>query len=121
MGVKTQLNQGKAKRLMYFENKAGDIDGVSARIGWATFSKSGQSIFYRDRRFAKIKGGGISGNFRDVDTREEYWISGVKARGSNAHPAVPLNIVVDDDALDEYRRSRDIRSSDSSSDATTRE
>ncbi len=35
--MKNQLNRGLQKRLMYVENKDGDIDGVAARIGWVTF------------------------------------------------------------------------------------
>jgi hypothetical protein len=49
------------------------------------------------------KGSGVSGNFSDVESGEEYWISGVKRRGSNVHPAEQgVRIEVDPDALDEY-------------------
>jgi hypothetical protein len=53
-----------------------------------------------------MKGGGVVGNFFDTETGEEYWVSGVKKRGSNAHPAEPVTVAVDDDALEEYRRIR---------------
>src|SRR5258706_16381256 len=39
-GMKTQLNLGLKRRLMYVENKDGEIDGANGRIGWVTFSKS---------------------------------------------------------------------------------
>lgn len=52
----------------------------------------------------KAIGGGIRGNFFDEATGEEYWISGVKKRGSNAHWAESPSIVVDDDAKNEYLR-----------------
>ena len=70
---------------MYVENKDGEIDGANARIGWVTFSRSGQTVYYRGRELQKATGGGIRGNFFDTATHEEYWVSGVKKRGSNAH------------------------------------
>ncbi len=100
----SQLTQGKKKRLMYVENKNGDIDGYPARIGWVTFSKTGQTVYYRERSLKRSKGGGISGNHFDEETGEEYWVSGVKKRGSNAHWAESVKIVIDDDAKEEYQK-----------------
>jgi hypothetical protein len=99
---KTQLTKGLKRRLMYVENKDGDIDGAVARIGWVTFSKTGQSVYYRGRTLRKASG--VAGNFLDVDTREEYWVSGVKKRGSNVHRAESVSVLIDDDAHDEYQR-----------------
>jgi hypothetical protein len=103
--MENQLTRGIKKRVMYIENKQGLIDGAPARIGWVTFSKSGKSVYYRGRELLKSKRG-ISGNFIDVLTREEYWVSGVKKRGSNAHWAESVSIVIDDDARDEYNSIR---------------
>lgn len=100
----TQLTKGENKRVMYIENKDGLIDSVSARIGWVSFSKTGNTVYYQDKTLRKIKGGGIRGNFRDTETEEEYWISGIKKTGSNAHWAEPVNIVVDEDAIVEYTK-----------------
>ena len=86
---------------MYVENKEGDIDGHSARIGWVTFSKSGRSIYYRDKVLKRIIGGGVSGNYYCEDTGQEYWVSGVKKSGSNAHWAEPTKIFIDADAKEE--------------------
>jgi hypothetical protein len=99
-----QLTKGQSRRVMYVENKDGDIDGASARIGWVEFSKSGLSVYYRGRTLKRSGGQGIRGNHYDEETGEEYWISGVKKRGSNAHYAEPVDIVVDDDAKEEYQR-----------------
>ncbi|MCP5005721.1 MAG: hypothetical protein GY941_17565 [Planctomycetes bacterium] len=99
----SQLTQGNQKRLMYTENKEGDIDGYSARIGWVTFSKTGRSIYYRNLILKRIKGGGIHGNYYCEKTGHEYWVSGVKKRGSNAHWAEPCNIHIDQDAVEEYK------------------
>ncbi len=91
---------------MYLENKEGEIDGYPARIGWVTFSKSGRSVHYRGRTLTRIKGGGISGNFFCQETDQEYWISGVKVRGSNAHWAEPVDIHIDEDAVQAYEELR---------------
>lgn len=93
-------------RLMYIENKDGDIDGYSARIGWVNFSKSGRTIYYRDLVLSRIKGRGISGNHICEETGQEYWVSGVKKNGSNTHPAEPVEVYIDEDAVDEYHRIR---------------
>ena len=102
--METQLTRGLRRRLMYVENKGGTIDGVDARIGWVTFSKTGQTVYYRGRELAKANG--ISGNFMDVATFEEYWISGVKKRGSNVHPHESASVEIDPDALEAYRALR---------------
>ena len=89
---------------MYVENKNGTIDGVPARVGWVSFSRSGRTVYYRGRSLQRAKGGGISGNYVDTVTGEEYWVSGVKARGSNTHPAETTAVRVDQDAVEEYRK-----------------
>jgi hypothetical protein len=102
--MKTQLTRGLKKRVMYVESKGGSIDGAHGRIGWVAFSKSGQTVYYRDKVLKKIRGGGISGNFYDEETGEEYWVSGVKKRGSDAHWAESIKIAIDEDAANEYKK-----------------
>ncbi len=106
MTAANQLTRGQKRRLMYVENKDGDLDGVDARIGWVTFSKTGKTVYYRGRELLKTGGQGIRGNFMDVATREEYWVSGVKKRGSNAHWAESADVRIDADARDAYRELR---------------
>jgi hypothetical protein len=89
---------------MYLENKSEAGDREQARIGWVTFSKTGRSIYYRGKRFQRVKGGGISGNYFDVDSGDEYWISGVKKTGTNRHWAGGGEILIDDDARSEYEK-----------------
>lgn len=98
----SQLTRGQKRRLMYIELKSGHGDSGPARIGWVTFSKTGRSIYYSGKRFERLKGKGISGNYFDVDTREEYWISGVKKRGTNRHWAGSGPVYIDSDAREEY-------------------
>jgi hypothetical protein len=103
--MRNQLNRGLRRRVMYVENKSGTNQGVNARIGWVTFSKSGRAIYFRERTL--LKGNGISANFFDEETGEWFWVSGVKKRGSNAHPAErAVAIEIDEDALDAYREIR---------------
>jgi hypothetical protein len=100
----SQLTQGKTRRLMYVEAKESANDRGDARIGWVTFSKSGRSIYYRGKKFQRIKGGGVSGNYFEVESGDEYWISGVKKSGSNRHWAGGGSIHVDEDARNEYEK-----------------
>ncbi|HWW27782.1 MAG TPA: hypothetical protein VNZ85_18005 [Caulobacter sp.] len=105
--MKTQLNRSLERRLMYVENKDGTVDGVRGRIGWVTFSRTGRTIYYyRDLTLARLKGGGVRGNYFDEATGDEYWISGVKARGSNAHWSERADIAVDPDAWEAYQALR---------------
>ncbi len=99
-----QLTCGQKTRILYIENKERDIDGVPARIGWVTFSKTGRTVYYRGRILKGAKGRGIAGNFFDGETGEEYGVSGVKLRGDNAHHAKRVHVEMDDDAREEYRR-----------------
>ena len=89
---------------MYVENKSGDIDGVPGRIGWVTFSRSGLTVYYRGRKLKRVKGGGVAGNHFDTETGEEYWVSGVKKNGEDAHYASAVRVAVDEDARAEYER-----------------
>lgn len=76
-------------RVMYIEQKTDGNRFLQhqgpAEIGEVTFSRSGKAIYYRGRSFARIPKGGIYGNFACIEDENEYWISGVKARGSNRH------------------------------------
>ena len=87
---------------MYIENKDGEIDGTKARIGWVEFTKSGLGIYYRGRVFKRSGGQGVRGNYYDENTREEYWISGLKEDKTDSHWLSPITPVVDDDAKSEY-------------------
>lgn len=75
------LRQGavmKKTRVMYIELKSGYSDNGPARIGRVSFSKTGRTIYYGSKALQSCNGQGISGNYFDVETGEEYWISGVK-------------------------------------------
>jgi hypothetical protein len=97
----------KLTRIMYVELKSGFGDNGPAWICRARFTRTGRSLYFHGKRLQAIKGGGISGNFLDPDTGDEYWVSGPNKDGSDRHWAGGGPIVVDDDAAEEYWR--DIR------------
>ena len=81
---------------MYIENK----ETGEARIGRVTFSKTGRTIYYKSKNFQRSKG--ILGNYFDIESGEEYWISGCKKNGKDAHWAEPVQVNVNDDIKKEY-------------------
>jgi hypothetical protein len=89
---------------MYVELKTGYNDNGPAWIGRVAFSKTGQTIYYRGKSLRRIRGGGISANYRDVETGEQYWISGVKKNGEDRHWAGAGPVEIDEDVRGEYER-----------------
>src|SRR5262245_25676858 len=92
---------GHKTRIMYIENKAGGLTGPS-RIGRVTYSKTGATIYYREKEFRSLKGYGFKANYRDVETREEYWISGPRKDGKDALYETNVSPVIDSDVAVEY-------------------
>jgi hypothetical protein len=91
-------------RIMYIEDKASGLTGP-ARIGRVSFSKSGRTLYYRDRSFQRLKGGGASkSNYYDTDTGEEYWISGPRTDGADRLYGEPIPVEIDDDVREAYWR-----------------
>ncbi len=94
-------------RIMYIENKSESLNGP-ARIGRVTFSKTGKSINYGGRTFQSLKGSALKANYFDIDTGEEFWISGPRMDGQDRlHPKSSLPVEIDADVVEEYWR--DIR------------
>jgi len=90
---------GHKTKIMYIEYKGADLVGP-ARIGRVTYTKSGKSIYYGGRTFKSLNGYGFKANFFDVETGEEYWISGCKKDGTDALYATTVEI--DEDVREEY-------------------
>jgi hypothetical protein len=86
---------------MYIESKATGLNGP-ARIGRVTFSKTGFTIYYQGKEFRKLKGGGFKANYFDVETRDEFWISGPRRDGTDRLYVSNLPIEVDEDVREEY-------------------
>ena len=80
-------------RVMYIEFKGNGIDGP-ARIGRVFSSKSGKTLHYKDKKFQSLKGG-YKANYFDVETGDEYWISGCKKDGSDRLYSGTMEIDID--------------------------
>ncbi len=89
-------------RIMYIELKSGFNDNGPARIGRVRFSRTLQTIYYRSKTFRRLHGGGAAGNWVDVATGEEYWISGVKRNRQDRHWAGSGPVEIDDDICGDY-------------------
>jgi hypothetical protein len=91
-------------RIMYIEDKSGSLDGP-ARIGRVVFSKTGKSLTYRGRTFQTLGGRGFKSNYFDVDTGEQFWISGPRRDGlDRLYPGSGQAVEIDDDVAEEYWR-----------------
>jgi len=89
---------------MYIERKAGSLEGP-ARIGWVTFSRTGRTVCYRGQRFQSLKGKGFKSNYQDVDSGDDYWISGVRRdRQDRLYGGRLDQVAIDPDAREEYFR-----------------
>lgn len=98
--------------LRYIELKSGYQDNGPAWIGRVRLSKSKTTVYFNGKAFKKAQGGGISGNYFDVETGQEYWISGIKKNGEDRHRAGSGRILVEKDALEEYLVFRGIKELD---------
>lgn len=85
---------------MYIELKTGYSDDGPAWIGYVKTSKSKKTIYFNGHAFQKAVG--IDGNYIDIENGDEYWISGVKKKGSNRHWAGNGTIMIDQRAVEEY-------------------
>ena len=85
--------------LRYIELKSGFSDNGPAWIAYAAESKSQRTIYFNG--MALKRGSGVSGNHFDSATRAEYWVSGVKRRGTNRHWAGSGKILVEAAAVQE--------------------
>lgn len=86
--------------LRYIELKSGYADDGPAWIGRVKISRTGNTIYFNDHAYQKCRG--ISGNYVDIETGEEYWISGVKKDGTDRHQGGSGKIVMDTKVVDQY-------------------
>lgn len=86
--------------IKYIELKTGYADNGPAWIGNVKESKTGKTIYFNNHAFKKCQG--IQGNYYDIETGEEYWISGVKRDGQDRHWAGNGKVIIDRKCIDEY-------------------
>ena len=88
-------------RIIYIESKAEDLVRP-ARIGRVTFSKTGRTLYYGGKSFQSLKGKGSKANYYEIESGQQYWISGCKKNGADRLYTSNLPIEIDEDARDEY-------------------
>lgn len=88
-------------RIMYIERKADGLVG-KARIGRVRFSKTGATLYYSGHVFRSLKGSGFKANYHDVNTGDQFWISGPKKQGSNHLYGKAGTTFVDADVREEF-------------------
>ena len=87
--------------LRYIELKTGYADNGPAWIARVKLSKSGRTIYFNGKAL-KRAARGVSGNHYDVQTGQEYWVSGVKKRGLDRHWAGSGIVSIEAAAVSEY-------------------
>ena len=88
------------ERILYVELKSDYGDSGPAWIGRVRTSKTGRRLYYRDLTLQRKHG--IAGNHVDVETGDEYWVSGVKKNGRDRHWAGSGPVEIDADVFHEY-------------------
>jgi len=93
------------KIFRYIELKSGFEDNGPAWIGYVTPSKTGRTLYFNGGALMKLKGqrrDWLGGNYCDMETRESFWVSGVKKNGEDRHWAGSGKIIIEAAALREY-------------------
>lgn len=91
---------GRRTALKYIELKTGYHDDGPAWIGNVMLSKSGRMVYFNDHGFLRCVG--VSGNYYDVETGEEYWISSVKKNGEDRHWAGTGKVSISRNVIQDY-------------------
>ena len=85
--------------IKYIELKSNSNDCGPAWVANVKESRSGSTIYFNDMSLKKRHG--ISGNYVDFATGDEYWLSGIKKRGANRHWAGSGKILVEKNEVQE--------------------
>ena len=86
--------------IKYIELKSGFSDNGPAWIGEIKYSKTRTTIYFNNKAF--IKANTAKGNYIDIETGDEYWISSVKKKGTDRHWAGNGKIIIDKNIVDKY-------------------
>ena len=89
-------------KLLYIELKTGYQDDGPAWIGRARFSGSGRTVYFNGRALKRSGGTASYSNHFDLETGEDYWVSGVKKDGSDRHWAGSGKVKIERAAVEEY-------------------
>lgn len=87
---------------MYIEQKSDDercFDDGPARIGLVTFSKTGKTVYYNGKSYARSSGS--NSNHFEEETGHRYWITGPKKNGLNRNYS-NRSIEIDENVREQY-------------------
>ena len=88
--------------LKYIELVNGFSHDGPAWIGLASFSKSGKTVYFDGKAFQRVGSDRTGGNFYDIESGNEYWISGVKKDMTDRHKFGGGKIFVEKRILNDY-------------------
>ena len=88
--------------IKYIELKTGFNHNGPAFIGLVSFSKSGKTLYFNGKAFQRIGSDRMRGNYYDIESGDEYWISGVKKNQSDKHIYGKGKIFMEKRILNEY-------------------
>jgi len=88
--------------IKYIELKSGFSDKEPAWIGLVSSSKSGKTLYFNGKAFQSLKGMGTYANYVEIESGDEYWISGVKKNMMDRHWAGGGKIFVENRILNDY-------------------
>lgn len=87
--------------LKYIELKTGYNDNGLAWIGPVKLSKSGRTLYFNGRALKQTKQA-IAGNYFDMMTGEDFWVSGVKRDANDRHWAGSGKVLIEAAIVEEY-------------------
>jgi hypothetical protein len=67
-----------------------------------TFSRTGATLHYKDRSFQSLKGTGFKANYFEIESGEQYWISGPRRDGTDRLYKSDWAVEIDEDVREEY-------------------
>ena len=88
--------------IRYIELKSGFSDNGPAWIAEVTYSQSGKTLYFNDMALKRLKLPGIGANHFDIETGEEYWVSGIKKNSQDRHWVGNGRIMIDRDIVNQY-------------------
>ena len=95
--------------IRYIELKTGYEHNGPAWICRPKLSKSGRTVYFNNKSLSNIGGAGISGNHQDIETGEEYWISGIKKDGGDRHIFGSGKIYIESSVVEDYLQARGLK------------
>lgn len=89
-------------QLTYIELKTGYSDNGPAWISLVESSKTGQTLYFDNKALKRQNIPGSNSNHYDIETGDEYWVSGVKKNGQDRHWSGNGKIMIDKDSIADY-------------------